>query len=176
MLPNWCWRQIITIILGECEFVSEYLKKIQVWAKKYDKNCQQNKLGWTNIQYISKHYTQVLCGLQWDLALLYFTKFIVRLFQERRLTFWAKATQLNDIVNIIPTNLQTPFNGKQSFRDETTHCGFCSNFNLTHAKIDEGYFWSLQILWQNGVDHEKLWIELTKEMAKHAWVMKSNYD
>jgi hypothetical protein len=67
------------------------------------------------------------------LALLYFTKLIVKLLQERRLTFWAKAIQLNDIINILPTNLQTPFNGKQSFLDETRHCGFCSNFHLTHV-------------------------------------------
>lgn len=73
MLPNSCWRQIITITLGECEFVLEYLKKIQeVWAKKYDKNYQQNRLGWTNIEYISKHYTQVLCGLQWELGIARF--------------------------------------------------------------------------------------------------------
>jgi hypothetical protein len=65
--------------------------------------------------------------------------------------------QLNDIVNILPPNLQTPFNGKQqSFHDETKHCGFCSNFNLTHVKNDGGYFWSLQILWQNGIDNAKL--------------------
>jgi hypothetical protein len=64
--------------------------------------------------------------------------------------------QLKDIVNNLPTNLQTPFNGKQSFHNETRHCGFCSNFNLTHAKIDGGYFWSLHFLSQNGVDHAKL--------------------
>jgi hypothetical protein len=64
--------------------------------------------------------------------------------------------QFNDIVNILPTNLQTPFNGRQSFHDETRHYGFCSNFNLTHAKTNGGYFWSLQFLWQNGVDHAKL--------------------
>lgn len=109
-------------------------------------------------------------GFNGNLALLYFTKLIVKLLQERRRTFWAKTMQLNDIVNILPTKLQTPFH------DESRHCGFCSNINLTHATTNGGYFWSLQLLWQNGVNHSKLCIELAKEMAKHAWVMKSSYD